>query len=143
MCEYVAGDIIAGIPKFLRMFKHVGIEVEVALDGGKAGVICDPSPLERALVTGRHVNPLNHLMASAYRPALENLVHRYCVDGQAVLDWHRMMRDGKPLDDAKIVESAENVERQLNVARGQGTSCCTCCCFRTRDNDAMDGMSTN
>eukprot|EP00656_Telonema_subtile_P054699 TRINITY_DN8235_c0_g1_i3.p1 TRINITY_DN8235_c0_g1~~TRINITY_DN8235_c0_g1_i3.p1 ORF type:complete len:446 (-),score=94.99 TRINITY_DN8235_c0_g1_i3:378-1715(-) len=55
------GDVVAGIPKLLWLFKHVEVEVEIDDEGH---VLCDPSPLERSFVSASHRSAASHSMTS-------------------------------------------------------------------------------
>eukprot|EP01138_Halocafeteria_seosinensis_P002345 gb/GECG01002402.1/.p1 GENE.gb/GECG01002402.1/~~gb/GECG01002402.1/.p1 ORF type:complete len:1093 (+),score=74.68 gb/GECG01002402.1/:1-3279(+) len=60
------GDIVAGIPKFCFMYKHVGTMVWIDLDGN---LIVDPSVVETKFVSHRKTS-LNVHQCTAYRRAI-------------------------------------------------------------------------
>jgi hypothetical protein len=55
------GDFVAGIPKFLWMFKHSGVEVVV---DGLGNLIVDPSFVESKLRAGTKRSFVSHSMSS-------------------------------------------------------------------------------
>ena len=126
------GDFIVGVPKFYKLFKHTGVEVELWLDHrGQCQAICDPSPLERSLLTTWKSNLGSHGLA-AYEGELTELVKKFCGDKAIeVLAQHEMHQQELT---PREPESGDHFCRECgkptdNHMDEQGGSECCCPCW--------------